>query len=157
VLKVLPKVVIEHFVRPVLPPLTTLAELRAGDRTSGFLLARIDGGALTVDGAPLELAPSEELARGLREAIAASHTHACVTVAVEERTRAQEGGYRAAAPRDRVLIGARLQSWREAPPRVRLEGKLTSPAGLVLRAVGLLALAAAWWLAAGADVLALFD
>jgi hypothetical protein len=155
VLKVLPKVWLERYERPVLPPLTSLGSLESGERTLGWVLARLEGGALVVDGEPAPLEPSEELKQQLREAVAGEHTHACVTVEAEERMRPDEGGYREAAPRERALVGKRMQSWREAPPRIRLEGALTSPGGLALRALVMVALVVAWWVLAGADVLEL--
>ncbi|MCZ7680559.1 MAG: hypothetical protein M5U28_18060 [Sandaracinaceae bacterium] len=154
-LKLLPKVRIERFERPALPPLSRLEQLRAGEPAHGWLLARVEDGALTVDGAPLELEATAELAGQLREAVQAGHTHACVTVEVEDRAQPPQGGYRQAAPRERVLVGKRIKSWREAQPRVHLEGPLTDAVGLVVRAVGMAALAWAWWLIAGADITAM--
>lgn len=154
-LKLLPKVRIERFDRPDLPPLSSLGQLRAGEVRQGWLLARIDDGALSVDGAPLEIEPTAELTGQLRQASHERHTHACVTVEVEDRAQPPQGGYRQASPRERVLVGKRIKSWREAQPRVHLEGPLTDAVGLLVRAVGMAALAWAWWLLAGADVTAM--
>lgn len=154
-LKMLPKIAIERFARPALPPLSTFAELSTRSRGPAWVLARIVDGGLSVDGAPLAIEPTAKLTEQLRDAIEAGHTHACVTVDVEERDLPTQGGYREAAPRERVLVGARMQSWREGPPRVRFEGAATGVIGLALRAIGMAGLAWGWWMLAGQDVLAL--
>lgn len=143
-LKVLPKLVVERFERPSLPPASPFGDfLERLDR--GWLLAQIDGGRLLVDGEAVPLELTEEAQRQLREALQAGHSHACVSVAVEERVADGEAGYREAVERARVPVGLRLKSWLEAPPAVRLEGPMTSVPGLLLRAVGMALLLAGWW------------
>ncbi len=154
VLKVLPKARIERFERPALPPLSSLAELRER-RAQGWVLAEIDDGKLVAGGAELDLEASDELKAQLAAAVAAEHTHACVSVDVEERVLAPQGGYREAAPHELVSVGTRLNSWREAQPRVHFEGPLTGVLGMLVRAVGFAALCYAWWLLAGAEIAAM--
>lgn len=156
-LKLFPKIRAERFERPEIPPVSSLAELRAGPRRQGWLLAEIEDGALRYEDADADVALSEEARETLREAAAAGHTHACVTVRVEERALPSDGGYREAAPREQIALGARMQTWREAPPKLRLEGPLTGAGGLTLRGLGLLLVVLAWWIIAGASVAGIFD
>ena len=157
VLKLLPKVVVERFLRPVLPPLSSLETLANTEAERAWVLAQVEAGPrLTVDGKPLALERRAGVDEQLRAAVEAGHTHACITVDAEERVRPQEGGYREAAPHEQVLVAARLKSWREAPPKVHLEGPLTGIGGLFLRLVGMSGLAVAWWLVVGTSIRALF-
>ncbi|MBX3269372.1 MAG: hypothetical protein KF729_03880 [Sandaracinaceae bacterium] len=155
ILKVLPKVRLRRFQRPKLPPLSTLAELAQAAR--GWLLCRVTPDGLEADGRPAPLELTDEARGHLETARAEGHTHACVTVTAEERVVEERGAsYRAGVERERVLVARRLSSWFEGQPRVHLEGPLTGAGGLLLRAVGMVALAYAWWLLAGTDVAALF-
>lgn len=152
-LKVLPGIRVERFQRPDLPPLSSPAALRSAEVTQGWVLARLEDGRLRVDGEPLELEEEAELAQQLRQGASSGHTHACVTIEAEDRAQAPQGGYREAAGRELVLIGKRMRSWREAPPRVHLEGPLTRPFGLLVRAIAMVALVYAWCIVAGSDVI----
>lgn len=154
VLRVFPKLHLDRFRAPSLPPIVPLADLQAGRVQDGWVLERLEETELRVDGVALQLTP--EAVASLREGAAQGHTHACVRVEVEERALPAEGGYRAASPRERVLVGRRMTTWLERSPRLRLEGPLTHPAGLFLRASGMIALATAWWILAGADIVAMF-
>ncbi|MCB9597306.1 MAG: hypothetical protein H6719_31565 [Sandaracinaceae bacterium] len=155
VLKVLPKVRVSKHVRPKLPPLSELASFEEQKR--GWVLARVRHGQLEIEGAPAPIELSPEATQQLGAAVESGHNYACVTVEVDERVRdARAGAYREAVDRDRVVIGKRLSSWFEGQPRVHLEGPLIGPGGLVLRAFGLCALVAAWWLFAGQDIVAMF-
>lgn len=157
VLEILPAFRIERFVRPSpLPRTVPLDALRSGRAARGWVLARIDQGRLVAGGALLELVPTATLHAQLADAAREGHTHACVAVEVEDRAQPpQGGGYRDAAPRERVLVGIEMRSWREPPLRVRLEGPLTGPLGLALRALGLLALAGAFYFVVGVELLAM--
>ena len=154
VLKVLPKVRLEKFERPKLPPLSSMKQLESMDR--GWVLARIRDGALIVDGeeAPLQL--TDQAQRQLEEAVKNEANHACITVEATERVRGDQAGYREAVERDRVLVGKRMSSWFEGQPRVHLEGPMTNLPGMCLRLVGLIATVAAWYALAGHDIIALF-
>jgi len=154
VLEVLPKVRVQRFERPKLPPLSSLAELRSADR--GWVLARIEDGELRVDGAAPSLELSDEAKQQLADAVKSDANHACVTVEATERIRDDQQSYREAVERDRVLVGKRMTTWFEGQPRVHLEGKLTNLPGLLLRFVGLLGTLFAWYLLAGHDIVALF-
>lgn len=149
-LKVLPKVVVERFERPQLPPLNTLQDVLAEGR--GWVLARIKDRGLHVDGAPLDFAMSPEADEQLERAAAQGHNHACLTLRREEQVVGQDVGYRQPVARERVLHVARLLSWEERSPLVRFEGPLTSAGGLLLRALGMCVLLVAWYVVAGADL-----
>jgi hypothetical protein len=160
-LKLLPQFRLERFPRPDLPPLTPFSEVKSGAAERAWVLARIEakGGEvfLEVDGEPLAVEHHPDLVRSLHEAYAQNHTHACVTIDAEERMRAsQDAGYREAAPRERVLIGKRMTSWREAQPRLHMDGPHNSALGLFLGVVGVCLCAVAWWFLAGHDIAALF-
>jgi len=155
VLKVLPEIEVQKHERPKLPPLSDLAELERADR--GWLLVQVEDGTLLVDGeaAPLEL--SKEAREQVKAAVENGHNYACVTVDVEERVTGEQGAaYRKAVDRERILSGKRLSSWFEGQPRVHLKGPMTGIGGLFVRFLGFLALCAAWWFLAGADIAALF-
>lgn len=154
-LKVLPKVVLERFERPQLPPLGTVQDVIAKGR--GWVLARIKDARLWVDGEPVDFELSDEAKAELGRAIAQDHNHACLTMRSEQRIVRQEGGYRDAAETEQVLRVQRLSSWVERSPEVRLEGPLTSIGGLLLRALGMCALVAAWYFIAGFEILEMFD
>ncbi len=155
VLKVLPSVVIERFLRPKLPPLSALSDFDEARR--GWLLARLRDGSLRVEGEPATVQLSDEASQQLQVATAAGHNFACITVEVHEQLAKDRGSaYREAAERNRRLVGKRLSSWYEGPPRLRTPGPLTGLGGLLLRSVGMVLLVAAWWLLAGADVARLF-
>lgn len=154
VLRVFPKVVVEKFEAPPLPPLTTLAALRGAQVEDGWVLAQLEETAIVIDGARPELELDDEAKGTLAKAPDWGHNRACIRLEAQERTREADGGYRAAAPRERVLVARRMITWKERRPRYILEGPLTHPAGLFLRACALVALAVAWWILAGRDVLA---
>lgn len=159
-LKVLPKIELHRFERPSLPPLSTIEELSdvlpGAPTERGWVLAEVKDGALLIDGARAPFELSEEAKGQLRDATQAGHTHACVTVVPERRVVESEAGYRRAAEQEVVLEGRRLASWKEAPPRIEMKGSMTGPAGLLLRALGMVGLAAAWWVLAGMHVFAMF-
>jgi hypothetical protein len=159
-LKVLPKIELQRFERPSLPPLSTIEELADAEPGAqmerGWVLAEVKDGELRVDRAraPFELSPEAQVQ--LQAATEAGHTHACVTVVPERRVLGSEAGYRRAVEQEVVLEARRLASWREASPRVHVEGSMTGPVGLLLRAAGMVGLATAWWLLAGTHVFAMF-
>jgi hypothetical protein len=155
-LKMLPDLVVQRFERPPLPTAQPWSAFASGAVERGFLLAEIEGGRLTVEGTPVPIEPMTHVERQLAAAARQGHTHACLTVAVEERVVPADGGYRQAAPRQRAVVARSVQTWREAPPRIRLEGPLTGVGGLLLRALGMVALAVAWWILAGMSVAAIF-
>lgn len=149
-LKVLPKITLERYERPRLPPLTELSAYESGEREQGWLLVELDSPELG------RLSYSPEARAQLEVARREGHTHACVTVSSERRVVESEAGYREALERERLLLGHRLSTWREAPPRLKMEGPLTSIPGLFLRALGMVGLLVAWWFLAGQDVARLF-
>ena len=157
-LKLLPKIKLQRFERPSLPPLSTIAQLSEAnaEEERGWVLAEIRDGELRVDGTRAPFEPSAEAQLQLKAATEAGHTHACVTVVPERRVVDGDAGYRRAVEQEVVLGARRLASWREAPPHIHMEGSLTGPFGLLLRAAGMVALATAWWFLAGAHVLAMF-
>ncbi len=154
-LRLLPKVVVERFQRPQLPPIGSVADVLAKGR--GWVLAHVTSDGLAVDGLSERAAPPLELGEEARpqldRARAEGHTHACLTLRVEERAVDEEVGYREAVPRARALRVARLSSWLERPPQLRLEGPLTSAVGLLVRAVAMCGVIAAWYYAVGFDLL----
>lgn len=154
-LKILPKIVLEKFERPQLPPVGTVRDVVEQGR--GWVLARIKDGRLHVDGEPVDYALSDQAKAELAKAIQAEHNHACLTMRAEDRVLDQDAGYRQAVERERVLSVARMSSWVERAPQVRLEGPLTSPGGLFLRALGMCVLVAAWYFIAGFEILGMFQ
>lgn len=153
-LKVLPKIVLQRFERPQLPPQGTVQDVIEKGR--GWVLARIKDGRLLVDGEPVDFALSDRAGTELARAIQQEHNHACLTMRAEDKVVGQEAGYRQAVERERVLSVARLSSWVEKAPQVKLEGPFTSPAGLFVRALGMCALVVAWYLIAGFEILGMF-
>ena len=156
-LKLLPKIRFERFVRSSIPPVSSLTEIEASSARRGWMLAEIEDGALAFEDRDATVELSEEARATLAQGVRDRHTHACVTVKIEERTVQADAGYREAAPRERVAVGARMNTWREASPELHLEGPLTGVGGLLLRALGVAVLVAAWWLIAGQSIAAILQ
>ncbi|HJL17517.1 MAG TPA: hypothetical protein RMH99_17750 [Sandaracinaceae bacterium LLY-WYZ-13_1] len=156
-LKLLPMVRVERSERPELKPPTPWAAIRDGAEDRGWVLAELHDGRATVDGQPLPVELSPAAARGLERARAEGHTHASVRIGAETRVASDARGYREAVDHDRALVARHVVTWREALPRLRFEGPLTSIPWLLLRALGFAALPVAWWLLAGEAVYGLFD
>ncbi|MGE0785345.1 MAG: hypothetical protein AB7S26_06640 [Sandaracinaceae bacterium] len=153
-LKMLPKMVIDRFERPTLPPVSSLAE--ALEKGRGWVVARIKEGRFVIDGTPFEPELAEDARRELARAVAQQHNHALLTLRTEDRVEASDGGYRDPVGRSKVAIVARLSSWVERAPELRLEGPLTSIGGLILRGIGMIGLVIAWYFIAGQEILAMF-
>lgn len=147
VLKLLPEVRVERPVIPTVPPPRALASLQS-DGDHGWVEMKVHRGELE-DGAALVL--SEETRLQLAAARDQGHDRCFARVVVEREVEEDAGGYRA-APESRILRRVeRVLSW-SSKTRVRLHGPFTSIGGLVLRMFGMIALAGAWWLLAGADI-----
>lgn len=153
-LKVLPKMTLFRYLRPKLPTLVSYEEIARGAREAGWVLARIVGDRLRIDGAFPDLELAEGAEDTLERAIAQQHNHACLRIETRsDVVGASDAGYRRAVKRERVLTVPRLRTWEERSPRVEVSGPLTDAVGLSVRAAGFVLLIVAWAGIAGRELL----
>lgn len=142
------------------PEETALDALRLAGEGDGWVkvtLVRGDGGpeVHSSDG-KLELADRAALGAMIRRHLASHRSRpAYVRVAASRELEADAPGYRDAPPVRTELRVTALHGWQPPALLSRVTGNL-GVAGVLLRAVGLAAVATVWWWAAGADVVAMF-
>jgi hypothetical protein len=154
VVPVLPRIRIE---RPKVPEVSPVAELEAlvpDDPAGAWVPVEVVDGKLRYRGEDL-VADMTPIEASLDSASQKDHTRAFVRLSSRTEVVGSGKGYRQPAQTREAYEAHSLRSYSDRT-RIRLEGPLTDPLGLVVRLLGFVALAAAWWFLAGRDVAALF-